>query len=714
MENFNSIIKDYAEGEYENSLISFMENFSDKIKVPNLSAINEKMQVKFGVNSIKIVKNEIEDKGLLHSFAMLSNENYNEEITLGLLYYLGKIKHIKSKNILELKLKDSNEKIVIQALYSLGCLGYKESSNKIIDVLESTSSNKIKGEAIWGLGKIGDNNAIDKILKYLEVEELRYITISSLGKSRNKNYSDKIRPFLKSSNEQDLIRTVIALARLKDTKSIPDLLNILDGEISENLATSVIYTLGELQAKEAVPYLISYLRKEEIPEDVIVKTLLKIGRLATDLLIDALQDDDLYIKTCAAKLLGDIGDRKAVSSLVATLQDDDIFVVDEVITSLGKIGDETAIARLIDIYKQDNDYIKNRVKAAIFNIGDTKAFSVLINNIDDEKNKIDEIMELFDEMGSHKTSILIDSLKDKDKYVRISAINALKHLQASEIETIIADVIKDEDYNVRQIIVKTIGELKLVAAKNYLIDALKIEKNQDVIIELVWSLGEINATESIDLLFSILENETYDTILRLRTADSIVKFGDISTSKIFVMTTSKDEFTREASAYMLGKIGNKNSIEVIKNMLNDDTSSVVSMAVNALANLKDITSFDMILSNFNIKKIKEDALANFIQKVGEELIPLIPNMIKTKNPSSPIVIRQLGYIDSDNIKELLIQISKELAEDPYILKATILALSIHGKQKELDIIMQYIFDPNVEISSTAIMSMDKIQKRLNN
>ncbi len=122
MKNFDTIMKEYVEEEYENSLMSYMEDFSNEIKVPDLTEINKKMDVKFGVHDIKIVKNEIIDNGLLHNFSIISNDNNNLQLELGLLYYLGKIKHLKSMKILLSRLKTDREEIIIcQSLYSLGC-----------------------------------------------------------------------------------------------------------------------------------------------------------------------------------------------------------------------------------------------------------------------------------------------------------------------------------------------------------------------------------------------------------------------------------------------------------------------------------------------------------------------------------------------------------------------------------------------------------------
>jgi bilin biosynthesis protein len=165
--------------------------------------------------------------------------------------------------------------------------------------------------------------------------------------------------------------TVAALARIGEA-SVKALLEILvSDESSESMKGHVSWALAFIGAdardlvfceidsasstvRSAVLGVVSKVLQDE-PDDPSV-----------ELLINALDDIDTYVRCEAAASLGNIKYRPAVSKLVSVLQHEDVLTRKAAALALMKIGDRTAIeplTRLLD--RESEDLIKPVIKLAI-------------------------------------------------------------------------------------------------------------------------------------------------------------------------------------------------------------------------------------------------------------------------------------------------------------------------------------------------------------
>jgi len=94
-------------------------------------------------------------------------------------------------------------------------------------------------------------------------------------------------------------------------------------------------------------------------------------------LIEALKDEDWWVRTCAAGALGEIKDARAVEPLIDALKDKDSEVQNQAAWVLERIG-KPAVEPLIRMLKAGDPYIRMRAAEALGNIGDTKAVEPLL------------------------------------------------------------------------------------------------------------------------------------------------------------------------------------------------------------------------------------------------------------------------------------------------------------------------------------------------
>ncbi|MBZ9570720.1 HEAT repeat domain-containing protein [Methanobrevibacter sp. TMH8] len=89
------------------------------------------------------------------------------------------------------------------------------------------------------------------------------------------------------------------------------------------------------------------------------------------------------VKEFSARLLGVIGDEKAIDPLIATLRDNNKLVRREASTALSRMGDN-AVEPLINILDDDDWRVRGAAAWALGKIGDKRAIEPLKNLLDDE------------------------------------------------------------------------------------------------------------------------------------------------------------------------------------------------------------------------------------------------------------------------------------------------------------------------------------------
>lgn len=96
-----------------------------------------------------------------------------------------------------------------------------------------------------------------------------------------------------------------------------------------------------------------------------VVDLEKFGQPAAEFLVQALTDEDRWVRYLAADALANIGAISAVESLITLLKDPEQDVRFAAAAALGKIGDPRAIKDLQEVLLRDNGYVKIAAEEAL-------------------------------------------------------------------------------------------------------------------------------------------------------------------------------------------------------------------------------------------------------------------------------------------------------------------------------------------------------------
>lgn len=274
------------------------------------------------------------------------NKLYSEALASflnqGKFRYLGEIIATKlalfdGVSIVVKNLQDKDEAVRLQAVEALEAIGNTTAVDPLIQALKDANKD-VRLHAARCLGIIGDEKAVEPLIGML--------TDNGWG------VKDEV---------------IVALGKIGDAKAVEPLIQILKDK-SEDFDTlkytsSALANIGE----PAVLPLIGLLGNEDrdIGERV-ENTLVEMGKPAVLPLIKALEDVNHWIRYRAVRILGRIGDNRAVDPIIqALLHDESSGVRYEAAVALGELGDSRAIGPLTTALNDENESVRQAAARAL-------------------------------------------------------------------------------------------------------------------------------------------------------------------------------------------------------------------------------------------------------------------------------------------------------------------------------------------------------------
>jgi len=238
----------------------------------------------------------------------------------------------------------------IAAVLVQGKLHDKRALPSLIEALKvkDRSVNFAAQEILIELGDSSINGLLEVLMD--KDAEVRCRAIEALGKIGNPSALSGLMKALKDEDEQVRGKAAWALGKIRSPIAISALLETFNDV--EDVWKEPIWALGEIGDATTAPYLIELLRQHEkwrqSLEGAIAEALGKLGEDAIPDLIEAMSDNDVYVRAGAAEALGTLGATTAVPFLIGALHDEDWLVRSRAAEALGKIGDPRAVPALIE------------------------------------------------------------------------------------------------------------------------------------------------------------------------------------------------------------------------------------------------------------------------------------------------------------------------------------------------------------------------------
>lgn len=214
------------------------------------------------------------------------------------------------------------------------------------------------------------------------------------------------------------------------------------------------------------------------------KKVKQVEKTFEELIYDLQNSPSEKVRYNAARMLGELGDSRAVEPLINVLKDDKNGSVRlYAARALGELGDITATEPLIESLKEDRNVdVRVRAARALGRLGGEEVVAPLVEALSDTNSQVcltatDALIEI----GEIAVDALVRSLSHDKVNVRCDATRALGELCNTKAVTPIIGMLTDEWVNVRIYAVNSLGKLGDKKAVPSLVKVLQDENENELV-----------------------------------------------------------------------------------------------------------------------------------------------------------------------------------------------------------------------------------------
>lgn len=411
---------------------------------------------------------------------------------------------------------------------------------------------------------------------------------------------EEIKKRLLEGDEEARRVAVEALGCMRDKEAIMLLVSAL-GDQSWRVRKTAEGILEGLAGEESlVPALIGCLRSEDNAgmRNSAASVLVRIGWSAIPYLIETLKDVDKDIRKFAADILGEIGDRKAISPLVDALRDSDDNVRSSAAEALGKIGGDEVVNALVYVLTNTEDDIWLRYSAleALGKTGCRMPIEPIIRLLDEKLLRKAAMDALAKSCDPQVVPHLVAGLHDKSRGCREAAATGLnsiykslpfqerltvdEQIRANAEPGLLTGLLDSPSIDVKKGAVVVLGIMGGGADPAMILDLASDERMQDAVTDAFVKMGE----KGVEVL-----TETFpgaDDKMRSYICRAIGKIGDKKgVSTLASALSDPYGHTRQSAALAIAEIGAIETLPLLIPLLLDEYEDVEAAAVQAVIRL---------------------------------------------------------------------------------------------------------------------------------
>ncbi len=345
--------------------------------------------------------------------------------------------------------RSERDRKIAELIGNLGTRYWEKAADELVGIGEAaverlietlnTGSGRPAENANYVLCRIGNLKAVEAVIRALRNPEfhhrVRAYAAQALGEMESEEHSGPLIEALQTDSHWWVRNSAVgSLGKIGSEKSVDPLIGALQDE-NPYVRRAAVSVLGEMKPAKAVQPLIGVLGDEDWK--IRLKTpevLVGFGRKTEELLLEALRDEDEWVKVGAVHVLGRIESEKSVSPLISLLEYRERRVRDEAAVALGRIKSDRAAAPLIGLLRHEMSYIREEAAWVLGEMRSKDAVLPLIQVLDDRDTGWMAAVAL----GKIGDEQAFESLKKKgaeqDTRVGRAAAWALARMQRDKIE----------------------------------------------------------------------------------------------------------------------------------------------------------------------------------------------------------------------------------------------------------------------------------------
>jgi HEAT repeat protein len=551
------------------------------------------------------------------------------------------------------KLRDPSSWVRINAAYSLGEIKAQEAVDPLLELLEESSDWRFKyvqQEALIALRKIGVLNK-------------RLIAVTE------KNFHDE---YLK-------VETIKIIGQLKIVEA-------------RDLLVTAARDPHEVVRKKALNsiYQLTLISRPQIPVALPPKVM---GDPFVEILTKSLRDRSAEIRAQSAEALGKIQDPRAVEPLMDALKDTSALVKNNAMKALGNFSEERIFDVVIHYLQTDPNVLHNHLSEDTFisvarKTSRSRAYSYfsegkhhlqtslvgiqqgasyrelivhpnavqkLLQALENSTPRIQE--RIFQMLGffadDRIEGYLLRYLESPSAQVRRRAASGLEIFGGAQAFPKLLNMLKDQDPEVKAAAATTLGAFKDKRALEPLVELLR-DPNERVREAALRSLGGFNEKKVLDLMIDHLENNA--TSIRNVAIRYLREPPDPrAVEPLSALLGHEDSFLPLMAAEVLGKIGDKRALQLLKEVLNgqydrnrqfDADKKLRNTAALALGSLRAREAVPVLISALQNKDLKVSAIIALGSVKDEAAVPALIKCLSDEDPMAQeraaLALKEIG------------------------------------------------------------------------
>lgn len=412
--------------------------------------------------------------------------NYDRFVAIRAAFGLSLMKENISLPLLKIALMDPET--CENAILALRLIKSHKSEKIIAKALKSKNP-LIRNYAVRGITDkpISKTPEVQKtLINMLDYDDKGSVTLA-LGGIKSKKVLDILAKAIKKKNFKPKAQAIYCLAKAKDKRAIPYLLNMLNNHSNHSDQSMAMSNLESLSSPYTIDAILDYMSRLKNGKDTNMlhqsaRTLDTLKRaLATEKVIHFLDSKDYKLRLAGVTLLGAIACENSQKHLIKMLSDENWAVRASAAEALGNIpkNKNEGADMLINILSDEFWYVRAKAAEALGKIGGDKAVKFLLKRLNDENefvvafaaealNKISNplaekrmikglskenwsfMKSSFEFLGKIKSKkavpILIKKLSDYSWYIRMQAAETLGKIGDKRAVKPLKKILKNENY----------------------------------------------------------------------------------------------------------------------------------------------------------------------------------------------------------------------------------------------------------------------------
>ncbi|MDY7000679.1 MAG: HEAT repeat domain-containing protein [Thermodesulfobacteriota bacterium] len=541
---------------------------------------------------------------------------------------------------------------------------------------------------------------------------------------------------------------------MRDCKEVLEHLRESDTEVAREAA----HFAGELACKEAVPFLVEFLKSANLGlQEAADRALRKIGgRTSVQAAIPLLRSEDVPVRNLAMDILREIGGRD-FSSLVDLLHDSDpdvrIFAADILgatksqvaVAPLGKallkdpevnvryqaavsLGDLQRVeaAEWLNKALNDEEWVQFAVIEALSKIGDASSVGALVKALDNSSDLVcSMIVEALGEMGDVKAvSMLLKRLDSSHMALRNKIVKAVVKILGGRSLTLLSedqwegfggyllDALEDEDKDIQDAAISGLGFMGRGEASGPILDlAAQMDPDREYarLEQTVRSLADIGLTEALEK--GLREGDS--AVARTAVSAFAIIGGENVEKLLMEVFWSKDRDLQRDLVRALGGFAGPSAKDFFLEVLErHEDGTVLKEALSFLGRKLRLSEVGEKLFEFldnPYDDVKEAALDACVAVSGPEMTARFKELYHSLDPVHRLMavyaLGRLGF--GENMDELKSALEDEV---PDIRKVAVESFSFCREPKEgLPFIVTRLSDENREVRLAVVELMGKCE-----